>query len=822
MRAADPNLPPLATEAPRHRENGTRLKNKIIRAGRMPFLPREDTKIVIRPRGGLNIVKVGVTLVADAILAAAGISEEESQQDTLCPNVQQDIMVASTPNQENVSRYINIRQIVVQGKEHEISAYVTAPHSTCKGVIRGIPLQDSPSTINAKIVNEKNPLALMAKRIAQTSTVPNLVKYGSTLLRCTLYRKQIDVCYGCGRLGHRMDVCPNPGDALCRGCGAASPDEHHVCTPKCRLCGGQHLTACKDCAEGASEPVQLPLEANPHVHRIRRTTPNARPLTTTRLGVRPDLAPKAVPENTRGGSQEAVRGGVPGAAVALSRSSSRGRSASGSHRAPGSSQSSTATVTDDSRRRKKPTLSWADKVKGSTASATISNSRKPEQTRHENELEKLRKENKALRATIDCMASEIAEMKNLGLRHAQAPEAMEIAQPVAENSGVAKRRAVDSKHCSEVSEIKSILSQAAVKVLQQSSSQIQVALGDPRRGLTALAERIDRIEQAFPPVGASVAAGDSISTRMNRIIAPPTDVTVTGMLTARQPSEVMNGGICVSNTVLVASIHWVYKPGEESPPFGTIANGLLGRKDRSGRISERGDADFQRHVPVVHEKLEHFNFTEQQQRAVLCSVCRWATYAILRTSCSPATPAETLYADIVSKLTHHFAQIPSATVQRFTFHQRCQQPGESVAEFVADLGRLSEHCELGITLEDMLSDRLVCRVHGESLQRRLLTETALDLNKTYEKAIAADYATRQAETVRGRCRRRPSYIKWLNHRGATSRVVNKSVPRSQEPGGVPIPMVTTMLRAKLALPQEEKLLREEREDLTPHAPQYRP
>ncbi|KAH7936339.1 hypothetical protein HPB52_021545 [Rhipicephalus sanguineus] len=198
MRAADANLPPLATEAPRHRENETRLKNKIIRAGRMPFLPREDTKIVIRPRGGLNIVKVGVTLVADAILAAAGISEEESQQDTLCPNVQQNIMVASTPNQENVSRYINIRQIVVQGKEHEISAYVTAPHSTCKGVIRGIPLQDSPNTINAKIVNEKNPLALMAKRIAQTGTVivafdghkvPNLVKYGSTLLRCTLYRQ---------------------------------------------------------------------------------------------------------------------------------------------------------------------------------------------------------------------------------------------------------------------------------------------------------------------------------------------------------------------------------------------------------------------------------------------------------------------------------------------------------------------------------------------------------------------------------------------------------------------------------------------------------
>ncbi|KAL1480420.1 hypothetical protein MTO96_051040 [Rhipicephalus appendiculatus] len=158
--------------------------------------------------------------------------------------------------------------------------------------------------------------------------------------------------------------------------------------------------------------------------------------------------------------------------------------------------------------------------------------------------------------------------------------------------------------------------------------------------------------------------------------------------------------------------------------------------------------------PTYLERLQ-FYFTangvveEEQQRAVLCSVCSPATYAILRALCSPATPAETPYADIVSKLTAHFIRRPSVIVQRFSFHKRSQKPGESIADFVADLRRPSEHCEFGVSLEDMLRDRLVCGVRDEALQRRLLAETAFDFKKAYEKAVAAEYATRQTAAIRG-------------------------------------------------------------------------
>ncbi|XP_037505003.1 uncharacterized protein K02A2.6-like [Rhipicephalus sanguineus] len=182
----------------------------------------------------------------------------------------------------------------------------------------------------------------------------------------------------------------------------------------------------------------------------------------------------------------------------------------------------------------------------------------------------------------------------------------------------------------------------------------------------------------------------------------------------------------------------------------SVSNVFMGRLGNIEEFSPDNAAAW----PTYLERLQ-FYFTstgvveEQQQRAVLCSVCGPATYAILRTLCSPATPAETPYADIVSKLTHHFTPTPSVIVQRFTFHKRCQQPGESIADFVADLRRLSKHCEFGVTLEDMLRDRLVCGVRDEGLQRRLLAETALDFKKAYEKAVAAEYATRQTETIRG-------------------------------------------------------------------------
>ena len=76
----------------------------------------------------------------------------------------------------------------------------------------------------------------------------------------------------------------------------------------------------------------------------------------------------------------------------------------------------------------------------------------------------------------------------------------------------------------------------------------------------------------------------------------------------------------------------------------------------------------------------------------------------------------------------HFNPKPSSIAQRFRFNSCIRKEGESVAEFVAQLRQLSEHCQFGDTLNDMLRDRIVCGINDQRIQRRLLAESDFNLN----------------------------------------------------------------------------------------------
>ena len=95
----------------------------------------------------------------------------------------------------------------------------------------------------------------------------------------------------------------------------------------------------------------------------------------------------------------------------------------------------------------------------------------------------------------------------------------------------------------------------------------------------------------------------------------------------------------------------------------------------------------------------------------------------------PAKPSSLYFKTIVETLQKHLSPRPLLIAERFRFHKRNQLEGETVSSYLAELKKLLLYCEFGTNLNDVLRDRLVCGLHNELIQKRLLSEPDLSLQK---------------------------------------------------------------------------------------------
>ena len=168
----------------------------------------------------------------------------------------------------------------------------------------------------------------------------------------------------------------------------------------------------------------------------------------------------------------------------------------------------------------------------------------------------------------------------------------------------------------------------------------------------------------------------------------------------------------------IYSVYWIRSQSPQVSPSlpgglkctNTIFGDKWNRMATHGKISELDPT--QESWDTYIEWLELYfvanSITEaEQKRAVLLTVSGPSTYKLIDI---PQNPAEVAYSEIVKLVKAHHTLQSSVTVQRYKFHTWTQQPAESVAVFVAELQQLSEYCEFGMTLKDMIRDRLVCGV----------------------------------------------------------------------------------------------------------------
>ncbi|KAH8028002.1 hypothetical protein HPB51_012291 [Rhipicephalus microplus] len=272
----------------------TGATKKVAAASLLRPLPSEQCRVVVRPGGGLDVRKS--RKIKLSLLLAARLPPTAADADIVCTNDTENIFVISTQRTANAEAHANVREIALMEQRYPVSAYVAAPGSTSRGVVRGVEANLPDWKLRRLFLTLHNPVLLSVRRIKKTTVIllfvglriPNYVCCAMLLLRCTLYKRQTDTCRICGRVSHRQDVFPTPTTKIFEHCGVQlTSSEHEWVQPMCALCGQAHVTGTRTCPSRYQVPYVVrrrrhgrrrrntsqPTQGNPVTTKQQQTTP---------------------------------------------------------------------------------------------------------------------------------------------------------------------------------------------------------------------------------------------------------------------------------------------------------------------------------------------------------------------------------------------------------------------------------------------------------------------------------------------------------------------------------------------------------------------
>ena len=95
------------------------------------------------------------------------------------------------------------------------------------------------------------------------------------------------------------------------------------------------------------------------------------------------------------------------------------------------------------------------------------------------------------------------------------------------------------------------------------------------------------------------------------------------------------------------------------------------------------------------ERLELYltanNFPAGRKVQALLTLVGSTKYEVTRSLRAPTLPQDKTCDEIVEVLKAHYAPKPIVTAERFHFHRRNQQYGETISEYIAELRKLALH-----------------------------------------------------------------------------------------------------------------------------------
>lgn len=162
-------------------------------------------------------------------------------------------------------------------------------------------------------------------------------------------------------------------------------------------------------------------------------------------------------------------------------------------------------------------------------------------------------------------------------------------------------------------------------------------------------------------------------------------------------------------------------------------------------------------------------------KAIFLSSVGAKTYSLVRTLCHPAKPETKTLADLQKLVKDHLSPEPIVIAERFAFYNRKQGAAESAAEFLNALRRLAETCKFENFRDEALRDMFVIGIRDRDVQKKLLAEKDLTLQRAFSLAQASERTKQHIDEMCGEV----SKVGFHRSLGASSKPEN--VERKQKP-----------------------------------------
>lgn len=150
---------------------------------------------------------------------------------------------------------------------------------------------------------------------------------------------------------------------------------------------------------------------------------------------------------------------------------------------------------------------------------------------------------------------------------------------------------------------------------------------------------------------------------------------------------------------------------------------------------------------TVHEEMLSQLFLikdvkdDEKKRAHLITSLSFNAFKLLRSMCSPKTPIDMSYVELVKILKEQFVRKTVTYKERRRFYEATQNSGETIREYYNKIKSLAVNCDFGAELSNVLRDKFICGVKLGPVFDRLCDEKSdLTLDKCLEIAFAREGA----------------------------------------------------------------------------------